>query len=307
MATIKRVTESDIESISFILKNFKAPEKRVELISMQSKKFLLSYEFIREFKEYMTKESFSTSPGINYQLIKDFPELFDYNLWANSPEKSLEPLLHDEFRESLSADTIGRSIETCKPDLITKEIYDKFVTIIPEETKIYIVNNTTLANDTEFLMKNVSVINESLLDNPRLKVEWTNDLIEKILLNKELTFRFVVKILTKTTDLAFIERMLRSSFNYKQTGGTIDDDLRLFIKRLPEDYLEPLFDCAKANNKNSLSYNVLLFVLKMKDELSEQFLLDYINEFKEVGLNGELASYARMRDYNSVLLNLHLS
>ena len=64
MATIKRVTENDIESISFILRNFSTPEKKVDLISMQSKKYLLSYEFVREFKEYMTKESFSTSPGI---------------------------------------------------------------------------------------------------------------------------------------------------------------------------------------------------------------------------------------------------
>jgi hypothetical protein len=307
MASIKKVTESDIESISFILKNFKDQEKKVGLITMQSKKFLLTYEFIREFKEYMTKESFSSSPGINYQLIKYFPELFDVNLWANSSEKSLEPLLHEEFTEELPPLIIGRSFETCKADLITKEIYDKFSLIIPEQTKVHIVNNTSLADDINFLMENISVINESLLDNPRLKIDWTNDLIEKILTNKELTFKFVVKILSKTTDFAFIERMLKTSFIYKQTGGTLDDDLRLFIKKLPEDYLEPLFDCAKINNPNALSYAVLQYILKMKDEISEQFLLDYINEFKEVGLNGELASYARLRDYKSVLLNLHLS
>ena len=91
----------------------------------------------------------------------------------------MEPLLHDEFSKSLDSEIIGRSIEACKPELITKEIYDKFSGIIPEETQKYIVNNTKLSNDIDFLMKNIKVIDESLLQNPHIKVEWTNDLIEK--------------------------------------------------------------------------------------------------------------------------------
>jgi len=304
----KLATESDIESIKFILRNYVDFEKKQDLLDIQCKKYKINSDFVREFQEFIKKEAFSTSPGLSYDVIKQFPNLFDINIWINSKEKSLEPLLDDEFSQKLSSDEIGNSIKLSNPTLITEDIFNKFFNDISEEYKEILVNRSTLAANSGFLEKYSAYVNEEIFKNLKIRIDWTNALIENILTNKSLTFKFLITALSQSDDLAFIKRMLTSTdLTFKPSGGTLDQEMKILINRLPEDYLEALFSCAQKENANALSYEVLQHVLKMNDELTEQFILDYINQFKEVGMIPELASYARYRDYRAVLLNLHLS
>lgn len=303
---IKQPTNSDIASLRFLVNNFATDEKKITMLTLQCKKFKLTTDFVKEFKEYITKDSFSSSPGLTSEVIKSFPELFDTKVWREAEDKSLDLLMDDEFVETLEDDDIDVIIQSTNPKIITSDIFEKYYDNITDETKKFIVNKTSLANSEEFIKKHSKHLTEDIFINTKVHIAWTNDLIENIAINKTLTVKFLTAMLAKSYDIAFIDRILTTGLNFSDGGGTADTEIKIMINKLPEDYMESLFNMIFMNNRNALSYDVLTHVLKMKDDLSEQFLLDYVQCFKEVGMEGSVAEYARPRNYEAVLLNLHM-
>jgi hypothetical protein len=303
---IKEATRSDIEAIKLIMRAY---ENKQNLIDLQAKKYRMNDLFIQEFEGFINKENFSSSPGLKYEFIKKYDEFFDYEIWLKGSEKSLEPLLHDEFIEEYAVkdERLDEVVSSTNHENYTREVFEKHLKNVGYETRKLIINKSPLAAEADFLIENAELLTQDIFKNRKAKIEWTNDLIEKIFINKTLTARFVVNALYQSKDLAFIRRMLTTDFNYKDSGETFDTEMKNMINKLTETYLPPLFDLVRKYDKNALTYDVVSYLLNMKDDLEEDFLLENIDIFIENGLQGSLATYARIREYRSIMVVLKLS
>jgi hypothetical protein len=304
---MKDLTSTEIESIKFIMNSYSEKSK---LIDIQLKKYNLNTDFMREFGQYISQESFSSSPGLTYELIKSYSELFDKDIWLNSPTKSLDPLRYDEFLDIIGEENIEKILLNINASQLSEDIFLKYFnnTNVSTDAKKKLINSTNFTLTPEFIIENAEYITEKIFTNVRNKVKWDRHLVEGVFNNKELTMLFFINALLMIDDLGFIKRMLEeNSLKFAVTGGTFDSELKSFITFLPDSYMGPLFDKITQYSKNALSYNVLEHLLDMKDFLTEEFLLEYIQPFKDNALQGKLASYARERDYRAILLNLKIT
>jgi aromatic ring-cleaving dioxygenase len=113
------------------IREVKEYEDKENLINMQCKKYKLTMEFVQEFGRYLTKEAFSTSPELSFELISMYEdEYFDLNFWIESQEKSLDPLLVPVFINSLG-DKVDEAIKNTNPMRVSKEIFENFKDTIP--------------------------------------------------------------------------------------------------------------------------------------------------------------------------------
>lgn len=301
---MKQVKSSDIEAIKLIFNSYPAKE---QLISMQCAKYELTQEFVNEFKNHITKKAFSSSPNLSAGLIERNADLFDIEIWLDNENKDIKVLEDERFIEKYGEETVGKALAKINYKNITKGIFDRFEDKLSLDTKKLVINNSNLSNDEEFLMNNLKYLDENIFKNRTLEVEWSNALIENIFKNKQLTVRFVLNALQNNKDLAFIKRMLTSEFDYINTGGTFDTDLKNFINKLSENYIGDLFNLIRKHAKNAFTYAILNHTLTMKDYLEEDFLSENADLFINEGMKVDLANYARKRDYNSILIMLKLS
>jgi DNA integrity scanning protein DisA with diadenylate cyclase activity len=305
MIKIREVKESDIKAIKLILNAY---EDKENLINMQCKKYKLTMEFVQEFGRYLTKEAFSTSPELSFELISMYEdEYFDLNFWIESQEKSLDPLLVPVFINSLG-DKVDEAIKNTNPMRVSKEIFENFKDTIPYDTRVQIINNSKLIEDEQFLLDNVEYLTADVFKNRNLNIEWSEDLIEKIFANKVLTVRFVLSALTNVKNIFFIEKVLKdSSFKYEPTNETFNVELKNFINRISENQIGYLFDILRTNNPAAFTYDLLGYILNMKDYLTEDFLIENSDLFLKNALFDELVKYARFKDYMDLLVLLKLN
>lgn len=302
---IKTVKPSDIKAIKLILNAY---EDKENLISMQCKKYKLTMEFVQEFGRYLTKEAFSTSPELSFELISMYEdEYFDMDFWIESQEKSLEPLLVPVFVNALG-DKLDEAIKNTNPMRVSKEIFENFKDVIPYDTKVQIINNSKIIEDEEFLIDNADYLTADVFKNRNLDIEWTEDLIEKIFANKVLTIRFVLSALTNIKNIFFIEKVLKdTSFKYEPTNETFNVELKNFINRISENQIGYLFDILRTNNPAAFTYDLLGYILNMKNYLTEDFLIENSDLFLKNALFDELVKYARFKDYMDLLVLLKLN
>jgi hypothetical protein len=301
----RQVKQSDIEAIKLL---FRSHPNKNEFINSQCKKYQLTSDFMSEFGSYVSKESFSESPLLTYSLIKQYRDKFDLALWIKSITKSMEPLLNDAFVSEISTEILNDAIINSNKDMLSKELYNKHSKVLNTNIKKIFVNSTKLSNEEEFLLANLELVDSTLFLNKQLELVFSNSLIEKILTNKKLiTFSFMTELLTTTNDIAFVKRMLETKLDMQPTGETSDYVMKNFINKFPDMYMSIFFQAASTYSPNSLSYDVMDHLLKTKENLSEEFLLENINLFKSTGMIPELAKYSREREYSSVLINLRLS
>jgi len=280
---------------------------RKTLIENQCAKYKITSDFVREFKEYITKQSFSTSPELTSEMILAYDDLYDYNSWKNNKNKTLQPLLDDAFvQKYVGTDSIEDIILSTETTALTTEIFTKYFEKLGANVKSLIINSSQLTNE-ELIRKYPDLVNEKIFSNKHVKFEWTNSLIEYILQNKQLTSRFLINILSKTKDFGFMEEMLNKDFNYTQSGGTFDEELKNFLFNLPADYYGLIFDVLSKHSPNALTYAVLERVLEYNDFLSEQFLIENVEHFNRAGLFGKIAEYARRNEYKALMVMLRLS
>ena len=162
---IKEATRSDIEAIKLIMRAY---ENKQNLIDLQAKKYKMNDLFIQEFESFMTKENFSSSPGLKYEFIKKYPEFFDFEVWVTNPEKSLEPLTHDEFltEYSIADSRLDDVINKTNPDFYTKEVFDKHFKNLGYDTKKLILNKSPLGAEPEFLIESAELLTQDIFKKP---------------------------------------------------------------------------------------------------------------------------------------------
>jgi DNA integrity scanning protein DisA with diadenylate cyclase activity len=154
----------------------------------------------------------------------------------------------------------------------------------------------------------VEYLTADVFKNRNLNIEWSEDLIEKIFANKVLTVRFVLSALTNVKNIFFIEKVLKdSSFKYEPTNETFNVELKNFINRISENQIGYLFDILRTNNPAAFTYDLLGYILNMKDYLTEDFLIENSDLFLKNALFDELVKYARFKDYMDLLVLLKLN
>jgi len=302
----KTITQSEIDTLKYMFGTF--PEStRKTLIENQCAKYKLTPDFIREFKEYISKKDFTTSLELSYDMIKMFEDMFDVETWIGHVDKSLEPLMHDDFIEKhLKERDLNHIIAYSNAKSITKEVFEKHFENLSNDVKAFIINASHIT-DEGLIRKYPGMVDEDAFKNKSMKVEWTNSLIEYVLTNKKLTVKVLISALRKTKDFGFMKRMLETKFDYAQSAETYDDLLKEFIFTIPEIYYPRLFELLDEFSSNAITYDVLMALLITNQFLEEKFLIDNLTHFKRNGLTGKFAEYARANDYKSVMVALKLS
>jgi hypothetical protein len=309
MATkeIKVTGPTEISTIRYMLGSM--PEaSRKTLVSAQCAKYKITKEFVREFREHLTKEAFTKSPALYYDVISQFPDMFDFGMWSLYRDKSLEPLLHDEFVAKYC--TPEKAVEICflqtDPSNITPEVFDKHARALSTDVTRFVLNKSRLTTEA-MIRKYADLLDEDIFWNRYINIDWSNALLEHVLTNKKLTARFLVNALSKTTDLGFMKRMLNKDLKYQGYTGTFDGELKGLLLNIPQAYYADVFSVLTKHSPNAITYSMLETLLSMNDSLEEDFLLQNVEHFKRHGLTGRLAAHARANDYKSLMVVLKLS
>jgi hypothetical protein len=298
----KLAKAADIQAIKLVMRAY---EDKEALLTMQCKKYKLTPEFMQEFGPFITKQSFSSSPDLDFELMKLYEEYFDKDIWIDSREKSLDPLLEPNFVAVIGADNIDTAIKNTDPKRVSIEVFEAFEGIIPYDVKVQIINQSRLVENEEIMIKYAEYLTSDIFRNRSIDVKWTEDLIEKIFANKTLTVKFVFAALTNVRNLFFIEKVLRDkTLKYQPTNDTFNIELKNFINKISENQIGDLFDILRTNNPAAFTYDTLSHVLKMKDYLSEQFLMENLELFLQNALFDEVVKYARFKDYMDLLVLL---
>jgi hypothetical protein len=304
---IKTIGASEVSTIRFMLGSM--PEKnRKALVESQCSKYKISPEFVREFREHIGRDAFTKSPELTYDVIRAYPDLFDFGQWSLHRDKSLEPLLHDEFVSKHC--TADKSVEICflqtDPSNITPEVFDRHARSLGTDVTRFVLNKSRLTTE-DMVRKYPDLLDEDIFWNRYIKLDWTNALLEHVLANKTLTARFLVNALSKTTDLAFMKRMLNADLKYQDYTGTFDGELKGLLLNIPQAYYSEVFSVLSKHSPNAVTYSLLDTLLTMNDSLEEEFLMENAEHFKRHGLTGKLAAHARANDYKSLLVMLKLA
>jgi hypothetical protein len=302
---MRQVTKDDINSIKFILNSYADKKK---LIEMQLQKYYINEEFMIEFGEYVPSDVFSKSVGLSYRMIKSYPDKFAIDQWMWIKDKSLEPLLHDDFLSTLTDQQLEDILVNTSSKNFTHEIFDKYFNSsrISDRVKSIIINLVADSLSDEVLMKNVSMLDYSVFEDSDRK--WSKELIESLFRNRKLDMRFFISGLLKSDDLGFVIRMVNdSSLEFVVNQQTFDREIIAMLNYLPQKHYLVLFDKIKTYASNALTYNVLSHLLETNDFLEEEFFLENIDIFKNLSISGKVATYARSRDYRQLLLLLKLN
>jgi len=305
--TIKTITPSEIATLKYMFQTF--PEStRKTLIENQCAKYSITTDFVREFRDYISAKDFTSSPNLSSSMILAHENLFDFNVWKDIKNKSLEPLMSDDFVMKYIQDDSEIEKIILKTDIsnMSTGLFEKYFGKLSEIVKSYIINTSNITSE-ELVRKYPGLLDEFIFKNRNLKVEWTNSLIEHILKNKKLRVRFMISILSQTKDLAFMRRMLETDFDYENTGDTFDVELKSYLINIPQDYYPLVFARVVDHSPNAVTYDVLRTMLDMNDSLSEEFLVQNVEHFIRNGLTARLAEYARLNEYKGLMVALKLS
>lgn len=307
---LKTITAKDIGGLTYIRDISEAGlQKAIQNICKTKQ---LTEDFIREFSSYITPELFSNSPGLTYELIEKYPELFDETIWKNSENRSLYILMNDNFRSKFTEEEILNFIQTEKnvyeinEDLFYK-LYNNYTN---KEIRIALLEKYKYDLPSDFLIKNVDYLTKSIFENKTIKENLSTEMIEEIFKNKStITMEFFTMAITSVNDIAWQEEMCDNASSGKiaitQSGGTFDIYLKYAIRVLHEDVLIKLFALLNIYDRNAISYSVLEYLLKTTD-MSEELCLELMNNYKENNLVNALGKYAVNNDYYSVITGLAL-
>jgi hypothetical protein len=309
--TFKSITESDVNSLRFMLETFRGEnllEQRKMMVGTACQKYKITYQFVQEFSKYITQESFSTSPDLQYDLIESFPELFNIELWLGKDrnEKSIEPIKNEKFIAKYGQDLTEKALLTTRPDKIKEEDFRLFKDKLTFEARKELVNACGFVKESN-IDEYMDYIDYKFINDRNNRMSFSNTLIQKIVKNKQLNMRFLISLLNKTNDADFIASILNQKLDIVESGDTFDTELGSFILKVSEEHLGLLFNLLLKYSRNSLSYSFLSRLLTVKDYISEEFILQHLELFKGNALTNEVAKYARFKEYNNVILALKLT
>ena len=305
---IKTVTENNIEAVRY-LKNLPG-NGYLNAIKGYCKDYQLTVDFVREFEADITKEMFSLSPKLQYNLIERFPDLFDINIWASSGQKSIEPFRSKEFRSKFTDEELNKYITSGNPYELSEELFSELFPYVSADTKKVLLAVYKGNLSKEFLMKNASYFSPEIFKNKNVVDQLTIKDVEALLKSvKDLQPHYFVNALLVRNDIAWQERMctevIEKKIELADSGETFNEDLKYAITSMHEDVLLKLFQVLNIHDKNAISYTVLEFLLRVKNP-SEELCLALVENFKSNNLVHALGNYAKEMDYQSIIIGLFL-
>ena len=297
-----KIKNSEIKVTKDLVKNFNENKELIQpLIDLQCSSFELTINFIKEFKEYITKENFSKSPNLRKTLIDFFPELFEISLWKQSEAKNLDLLLDDDFikKFKLNNDDIFEIIKNAPRSSISKQLFDKFINEKDEKITSYLFSISKIFGKEIEEIKDIDLITEEIFSN---NSEISPEKIEEILLGKkEITFSFFVKALLKISDLGYKLKFIDNykKYNFIIKNEMINSELKKLMNGLPDEYIEIIFEIGNQFNKLSFSFIVLEYFLNQFSP-SEKFLIKNKDLFIKAGLRENLRKIIEKNNYKKL-------
>lgn len=305
---IKEITEKDISSYEYLLSLPGAGGK----VALQSacKSHKLTASFIREFKQYITKELFSLSPKLSYDLISSYPELFDATIWANGKNKSILPLKDKQFRESYNDDEIVSFITSANPYELDEDLFHALFDNCSNNIKKALLARYKGDLSEEFIIKNADLFNSNdILSNNAIASKLSGKILENLIKSKsEISIIDFLLLLMSVNDISWQERMCKEVesgkiSNIKASSGVYDATTKVIVGKCHDIILGNILVLLKKYNPLALSYTVLEYILRTRD-LTEETCLYILDEFKKANLVHSLGAYARENNYSAVLLAL---
>jgi len=310
MKTLKRITDKEMEATRAILNYSFNNEKAIKtLIDSNLDNYLITPEYVGEFKQFITIEQLSAARGLTPEVIEAYPSLFDMSIWAHSPKKSIQILTNPDILYAAKDSGYQSSIYEAVYEADSEEITETLFTQLfgnDEELNDLLLRKYHGEINEEFIIKNMNSLGTGIFRNISLKGKLTKELLDRLIREKDsVTLEFFIMALTSTNKLGWKLKMLEEAehenIKLVPSSNTIDKEMKMLIAELPEDEISHLFNVATIYNKNALSYSVLEYCLENK-EFEEDFIINNINVFKEAGLLNAVLKYSKDRKFESVTL-----
>jgi hypothetical protein len=302
---LREISQCDIDSIAYVIKML-PKENRGSILKEELSRFKLNSDFIDAFYEYLTPEIVSSSTGVTIEIVRKYPELFDLLTWVESPNKSVDLCLDDDFWAELSSENKETIFRTCPKKSVSNELFNARNSGVLSETRrnMFIKGDSSVQTE-ENLLKIIDSVNDEFIGQIKQSNLMTPAVIEQLGRSGSLSASTFFGILGLTDDVGFIKRILTNGELHFQENSNREFENNAYMKllyKLPEDVMEELLRLIIEENLIVSKENLEL-TLELK-EFTEEFLLEVINLFRYYGASGALGSYARMRDYDILLLQL---
>lgn len=314
-------TADNIEATRLLLEYSTEPQK---IIDAACKSVQLTPGFIREFRQYMTKENFTLS----YKLT---PEMADTN-----PDLFSEEILKEHYKDGLvdcniSLPMLAKYRDICNQTAGDEDYYseegstlaetENLKSIIRDATESELTEDATLAflgysTETDDLLlkriKNEDAKNSMLLslslndDKPLTSATYkylNNDMKEMLLGTEDVNPRDFINALSESKDLGWILNMINNvesgNITLQETTKNLENEILPLLNNLPEDAIVTLVKFSD-KLKNTFNYRIMKYLLENKS-FSEKQLIEILPEFKQAGMYFDLKKFAQANNYKELL------
>jgi len=290
----------------------------------------LTADFVRKFYRYITPEDFTLSYKLSYDMIQEFPNLFDEEILIRSIEYNSDDDTEDE--ENAKPKDIEYKLTNLNISVISEyetvhdkifnllygdELIDFAINIIREATIDELVEyGTRFINIDETIDK---IIMTRLPDEERTAVVCAatslsempssyiyqyvpNDIKEEQLSDGAVDPKKFVKTISESPDLGWELKIIRKAINGEiqltKSKETFDSELSVLFTGLPETNIVEFFKL-REYMPNAFSYSLLNWLLKNKS-FTEAQLIEISDVFVSAGLMLTLRKYALNNEFNEL-------
>lgn len=268
----------------------------------------ITKEFVDAFRDEITKEMFSKSPLLSGEMIEEFPDLFDKEIWKANSIKSPDLLKNKKFRKSLTIHDIRDLLEESKKIGIDDSLFTLLYNEYPA-LREYLSSQYAASTPLRILEDNLDDMDESVFKSKYIKNDSNTMKIEKLIKRKkDLTCQFFIAgILTHCEDVGWQKRMLAEAksshicIKYDKSGKSMDGLLRQAMRNANVDIVKDILLLINEFSADSFTKHILAEVMQ-SDVLDDATASKLVDVFKNVGLAKELREMASVSMMPNTLL-----
>lgn len=313
MAKIPITTKGVVDSTKMLISFTNEIDSKKEIISGIVKEHVLTDEFIREFKEYITKESFSASPMLSQRIVETYSDLFDEDVYIENISKSrcaelsMIILYLDKLKEKLNDDEncligecIVKSINNTPKEELNDDILMELL-FISDESDEKILARSTSEEVIERIILAAELRGLESLSKAAIR-KLPKDVRDSMMASAGMNYSEFIKLLTESKDLGWISKMIDNVVSHEiilvSSPVKLEEILTMF-NALPE----PI--CVKAMEMSGIikefsSYRVLSWLIENKD-FTETELSGMYPMLKKSGLHFAVKKLAERKEYLELL------
>lgn len=299
------ISNDDIEALKY-LQELNGRDVIKGSIKQLCRKKALTKDFIREYRDVISPEVFSTSVGLKYDLIKEFPDLFDKEAWMKYKYHSSDALESAEFMNMFSINELKEIIKDIENFFMSKETFKTLFTK-EELRKDLMAKAYSFDFSKEFILNNLQYLSASSFTTSSVLNNLSTGDIEKILKSGAHDVDFVINAITSKADLSWKRRRFNEASEGKikvnYYTGTLETLLDCKVTPANSGILSALFAFLNKYAPNAITFNIVKKALS-KIDLDEDtclVLLPYVGKYN---FKKALSNYAVEQGYYSVLVAL---